>query len=255
MSFDITNLLNEWEYQAGQIVVRRFLGRDGKEKIQLRLDLGVLQMNASGRPDGKQPHGEESLLDHHVARMERHNAEGGGGEKPFRLTAEECAALHQEAVQFHHRYICLFQLEDYKGVLRDTERNLDVYDFVRDNAESPEMLLPFQQLRPQLLMMRTRTKGSMALEAGRHSEALDLVREGIEELRAFYIQAERPEMAESSGEIASLESWMAEIERSRPLTTRERLQRSLQEAVEREDYERAAKLRDQINQLRHSTET
>ena len=36
MSFDIAQLLEEWEYQAGQIVVRRFKGKDGKEKIQLR---------------------------------------------------------------------------------------------------------------------------------------------------------------------------------------------------------------------------
>ena len=54
MNFDISDLLNHWEYQAGQIVVRRFQGKDGKEKIQLRVDLGVLQMDAFGRPDPNQ---------------------------------------------------------------------------------------------------------------------------------------------------------------------------------------------------------
>lgn len=252
MSFDITNLLREWEYQAGQIVVRRFLGRDGKEKIQLRLDLGILQMNASGRPDGKQPFGHASLFEHYQRKLDLRAEAEGEDSKPFKLSGEDCASLHQEAIQFHHRYICLFQLEDFKGVLRDTERNLAVYEFVKENAESPEMLSPFQQLRPQLMMMRTRARGSMALEAGRHEEAADLAREGIEELRAFYLQAERPELADASGEIASLEGWVVEIERSRPLSVGERLQRALQEAIAREDYEEAARLRDQINQLKHS---
>jgi hypothetical protein len=58
MSFDISPLLEQWDYQPGQLVVRKFLGRDGVEKIQLRVDLGLLQMNAQGRPDGKHPHGQ-----------------------------------------------------------------------------------------------------------------------------------------------------------------------------------------------------
>ena len=55
MNFDISHLLDHWDYQPGQVVVRRLVGKDGQEKIQLRLDLGLLQMNAQGRPDGKKP--------------------------------------------------------------------------------------------------------------------------------------------------------------------------------------------------------
>ncbi|HVR35326.1 MAG TPA: hypothetical protein VMS21_05690, partial [Methylomirabilota bacterium] len=62
MSFDITHILEAWTYQAGQVIVRKFRGRDGGEKIQLRVDLGVLQMNAEGRPDGKKPFGHPTLL-------------------------------------------------------------------------------------------------------------------------------------------------------------------------------------------------
>ena len=62
MDFDISHLLDQWEYQPGQVVVRRFKAKDGREKIQLRVDLGLLQMNAEGRPDGKRPFGRASLL-------------------------------------------------------------------------------------------------------------------------------------------------------------------------------------------------
>ena len=29
MNFDISHLLEQWEYQPGQVVVRRFVGKDG----------------------------------------------------------------------------------------------------------------------------------------------------------------------------------------------------------------------------------
>ena len=44
MTFDLTEMLQDWDYKPGQVVARRFQGKDG-EKIQLRVDLGILQMN------------------------------------------------------------------------------------------------------------------------------------------------------------------------------------------------------------------
>ena len=61
MDFDISHLLEQWDYQPGQVVVRRFKGKDGKEKIQLRVDLGLLQMNAETR-GGIEPMGKIFLL-------------------------------------------------------------------------------------------------------------------------------------------------------------------------------------------------
>src|SRR5687768_13020075 len=37
VNFDISHLLESWEYQPGQVVVRKFVGKDGVEKIQLRV--------------------------------------------------------------------------------------------------------------------------------------------------------------------------------------------------------------------------
>ena len=113
MDFDISHLLNQWEYQPGQVVARRFKAKDGREKIQLRLDLGLLQMNAEGRPDGKRPFGHASLLDHYRARLHKYVAAHDGSDEGFKLKAEDCARLQLEALQYHHRYICLLQLEDY----------------------------------------------------------------------------------------------------------------------------------------------
>jgi hypothetical protein len=249
MSFDISPLLDQWDYLPGQVVVRKFLGKDGEEKIQLRVDLGLLQMNALGRPDGKHPYGRESLLQYYQAQMEKFQKERRGDEKSFRLTPEDCGRLQQEALQYHHRYICLFQLEDYAAVLRDTERNLKVFDFVEQHAGTEEIAWALQQFRPQLLMMQIRARGAIALKANRYEQVLQLVESGLEELRQFYRQYERMDLMEQSGEIQSLESWLQEIQAKRPLSPRERLESALSEAVRNEDYEKAAQVRDALRNL------
>ena len=110
MNFDISHLLEQWDYQPGQVVVRKFVGKDGLEKIQLRVDLGLLQMNAQGRPDGKRPFGHPTLFDFHLAKLEQFRARHDGSDQEFVLSGEDCAKLQLEAFQYHHRYVCLLQL-------------------------------------------------------------------------------------------------------------------------------------------------
>jgi UvrB/UvrC motif-containing protein len=249
MDFDISQLLEQWEYQPGQVVVRRFKGKDGKEKIQLRVDLGLLQMNAEGRPDGKRPFGYVSLFEHHQARLYKHLAAHGGSDEGFKLKAEDCGKLQLEALQYHHRYICLHQLEDYAGVVRDAERNLAVFDFVEKHAESEELAWALRQFQPQLLMILTRARGAQALQAEDYTLAIRLVEEGLEQIRTFYREAGNTEAAEQSGEVISLSDWLEEIRSKRPISRREQLERALADAVRKEDYERAAKVRDELRHL------
>lgn len=249
MDFDISHLLESWEYQPGQVVVRRFKAKDGKEKIQLRVDLGLLQMNAEGRPDGKRPFGYNSLLEYHQARLYKHVAAHEGSDAAFKLKAEECAKLQLEVLQYHHRYICLLQLEDFPGVIRDAERNLAVFDFVEKHADSEELVWALRQFQPQLLMILTRARGAQALNAQDYELALRLVEEGLEQIRACYARTGGSEAAEQSGEVASLTEWLEEIRAKRPLSRRERLERALREAVTNENYERAAKVRDELRDL------
>ena len=249
MSFDISALLDEWDYQPGQVVVRKFRGKDGVDKIQLRVDLGLLQMNAQGRPDSKRPFGHESLMEHFEEQLARWRREHAGDDKSFCLTAEDCAKLQQEAIQYHHRYICLFQLEEFDAVIRDADRNLKVFDFVQRFAASEELVWSLQQFRPQLLMMRIRARGAMALKNNRYDEVVRIVEEGLEEIRQFYREHERQDLLEASGEIQSLELWLQEIQSRRPLTPREKLESALNDAVRAEIYEEAARVRDALRKM------
>jgi hypothetical protein len=249
MDFDISHLLDQWDYKPGQVVVRRFRTRDGVEKIQLRVDLGLLQMNSEGRPDGKRPFGYDSLLELYQSRLFKYLADHDGSDEGFDLKPEDCSKLQIESLQYHHRYICLLQLGDFAGVIRDTDRNLAVFNFVAKHAGSEELAWSLRQFQPQLLMIQTRARAMLSLECGDYSGAVDYVDEGMEQIRNFYRENARLDLLEQSGELQSLENWLSEIQANRPLSAREKLERALNEAVRREDYERAAQVRDALRNL------
>ena len=46
-------MLRGWDYEPGTLNVRKVNGMDGEPKLQMRLDLGLLQMEMNGRPDGR----------------------------------------------------------------------------------------------------------------------------------------------------------------------------------------------------------
>lgn len=250
MNFDISHILEQWDYQPGQVVVRKFRGKDGLEKIQLRVDLGILQMNLLGRPDGKRPFGHESLFEHYQNQLEKYRETHNGEDEGFDLKGEDCSKLQQEAIQYHHRYICLFQLGDYEGVIRDTQRNMEVFDFVEEYAASDDMAWSLQQFRPQLVMMQIRAKGAIALKEENFDMGIVLIENGIDELKNFYREHGRQDMMENSGEIHSLEMWLQEVRTKRPLSEREQLENALDEAVRNEDYEKAARVRDALKNLK-----
>lgn len=248
MSWDISDILSDWDFEAGDTMVRRFIGSDGVEKLQMRIDLGILQMNADGRPDGKLPHGKDSYFAHLKGKLEDYESSRGNDEG-FQLKPEECQKLQQESIQYHHRYICYFQLEDYAKVIRDTEHNLDAIAFATKYGRSEENLWRFKQFTPQLLMMRTRATAAQLLAKNKHNRAIENVEKGLKQLRDFFTSVDRPDLAQESGEVQVLETWLEELKNQRPLSKREKLELELDKAIQQENFEKAAKVRDQIKGL------
>lgn len=248
MRHDLTNFLRKWDYQPGELRVRRFKGRDGALKIQLRVDLGVLQMEAEGRPDGRRPMGHESWLQFYQSRLGEHIA-SQGDDDGFALKVEDCQRLQQEAIQYYHRYICLFQLGDHAGVLRDTDRNLEVFRLLEEYAEVPEVAATLAVFKPQVLLMRTRAQGAMALDADDPHGAIRAIEAGVEAIRSLFRDHEQNDLADQAAEVRMLESWLQELRPHLPVTPRQRLESDLNQAIAREDYEKAAELRDALKRL------
>src|SRR5438477_3328840 len=245
MSLDLNTILKDWPHENRAIKVRKVLGLDGRQKLQLRIDLGVLQMELTGRPDGNRPHGCESVLTYHQKRATRTAAKG----ETYELTPEQCAELQQEGIQYYHRYLSLFQINDFHGVVRDTQRNLELFDFVDAHTERDELSWTLQQFRPYVLMMNTRAKASILLGQGKFPEAIGEIEHGRDAITEFLQQSNFPELVSKSSEIAFLEEWLEEVKAKRPLSKLEIMQREMQTAIAKELYERAAELRDAIKLL------
>lgn len=252
MSKDISRVLEGWEFDPERISVRLIQGDDGREKVQLRIDMGLMQMERDGRPDGTRPHGFESLLEYFQHAVEQYRQKYGNVDD-FRLDSDDCAALMREGIQYYHRYLALFQLERFDLVARDTQRNLRLFEFVRRYADSDEDKWRFDQYRPYVLMMHTRALAHLALQRKDYNEALVIVEEGLAKIREFLRQYEQEEHADQCAELQFLEWWRRQIASHRPVDKTERLEQELAEAVQKEQYERAAQLRDELQRLRQQT--
>jgi hypothetical protein len=244
-SKDITPVLNGWGYEAGAINVRKIPGLDGREKLQMRLDLGLLQMEVHGRPDGRRPHGRESYLEYFEERLKRH-AKRHGSEHGFELTADECQHLREEAVMYYHRYLSLFILGDFPGVIRDTARNLRVLDLCGEYATDESDRFVLEKYRPYIIMMNTRATASLQFKAGHFKSAYQTVTAGLEQIREFFVRFGQREAFAKSNEVKILKRFAREIRRKLPVDPVQKLEGKLQRAIKREDYEQAAKLRDEI---------
>jgi len=248
MSLDLNALLKDWPFEPGMLKVRKVTGIDGREKLQLRIDLGVLQMELTGRPDGQRPHGCESLLTYHQNRAALAKAAG----EEYELSAEECSELQQEGIQYYHRYVSLFQMNDYAGVIRDTQRNLDLFSFVDEHSQREDFVWNFQQFRPYVLMMNTRAKASLLLNDGKFAEAMREIESGRDAIVDFFQKSNFSELASKSSEVAFLEEWLQEVSEKRPRSKLEIMEREMETAIAKELYERAAELRDAIKMLKAS---
>jgi len=256
MSHDITDVLRQWPFDPDATMTARVIeGDDGRPLLQVRVDLGVLQMELHGRPDGALPEGAPSWLDYYEQQARAHeelNPEG----PTYLLGAEDCGQLWREGVQYYHRYLGFWHLDMFEDCVRDTARNLRLFRFVREHAGQDQIKLQFDQWRPYVLMMHTRAKAMPHLAHEDYAQGLKLIESGIESIQEFLDEYEQGHRAEECMELASLEQWREEIiqrdrkaAESRPESAAGILRRKLRDAIEAEQFELAAKLRDELREL------
>lgn len=245
---DLTDVLRNWPYIPGQINARQIQGLDGRTKIQMRIDLGVLQMEAEGRPDGERPNGFDSLLDYHRHRLQQYEQQHGTTDG-FTIDAEQCGRLREEAVQYYHRYVALYALRDLEGVIHDTQRNLEVFDFCRQYGEMETDRTILEQFRPQLIMMRTRCAAELAVRAERPAEAKAVIDRGLAQIRDAYEQSDNLDAYEEANEVQLLRGMRDVLVPKLPASQRQELLERLHAALDAENYELAAILRDELKML------
>src|SRR5207244_2167291 len=112
---DIDTVLAGWEYKPGVVQARMVQARNGRQVIQMRVDLGILQMESAGRPDGTRPHGHPSYWAYlqDQARLARRRGQS------FAMSEEQCEEADREFVQLYHRRICWLALRHYERAMDD----------------------------------------------------------------------------------------------------------------------------------------
>ncbi len=248
MNKDISGILDGWGYDPAKVSARWVKGNDGGTKIQLRLDLGLFQMEPDGRPDGLRPHGYASLLDYF---LEQERVANGPVLSP--LDEAACAELQQEAVQFYYRYLSLYALRHYEGVIRDTRHNMGIIDFVRRHAKDDELVWEFLQFYPYIRMMNARATADQFVADGRDEFEMAILAldQGLSDIRAFWKKHDDSDYDEdvSTDEEDALIELLDELRRRRPKSPHERLNEDMQRAIASENYEKAATLRDALRRI------
>jgi hypothetical protein len=253
---DISPLLRDWPFDPQAINVRTITGADGQAKLQLRLDLGVLQMEIDGRPDGETVHGLPSWLDYFQQQQREHDAANPDAAR-YLLETEDCAQLLREGVQYYHRYVSFWHLNRYELCARDTRRNLLLFAFVRNHARYDRDKLQFDQWRPYVTMMHCRAVATPLVELDQYEAAIGAIDAGVREIESFLEDYGQADKADQLGELVFLKRWRREIKRlddsddnddtsDDPIDI---LRQQLESAVAEERYEEAASLRDELNRL------
>jgi hypothetical protein len=253
MSKDLSRILRDWQYDPDAVMVRIIKGDDGKDKIQLRIDLGLLQMELDGRPDGLRPNDCESWLDYYEQQQREHDVPDAPA---YVLNEEACGRLWREGVQYYHRYLSCWHLNLYDLCARDTKRNLRLFSFVRAHTHDDRQKLQFDQWRPYVTMMHARAVATPLVERQQYEEGLQVIEAGIDAIHEFLDEYQQSERAAECVELVSLEHWRDEINgqeqqaaAARPKTAVQLLRQQLDAAVAREEFEEAARLRDEIRRL------
>ncbi|MCE9631211.1 MAG: UvrB/UvrC motif-containing protein [Planctomycetia bacterium] len=234
---DIDSLLSKWDFRPGEVNARLLKTRSGREVLQMRIDMGVVQMETDLRPDGQRPNGAETYYDYLVGEVIR---EGGG----FRLTKEQCSEADREFVQFYQRRLCWLSLREYRRAARDADHSLAFMDFVREHSPDEEWTLSHEQYRPFVLFHRVQAGALAALQDDGPETAIGEINSGLARFRDLFARYDAAEQYADDELVKRLEE-MRESVRQRYDVGRT-LDEQLAEAVKAENYELAAKIRDQI---------
>jgi hypothetical protein len=171
------------------------------------------------------------------------------GEEPPKLTPEDCRQLRDEVVQYYHRYVALLTLEEFDGVVRDTTRNLRVLDLCAEHAETEADRTVLEQFRPYITMVRARALASQALKDNEPKAALHAIDEGLDALRQYFADQGQPQLFDQSSEVQMLRGMRDSLVPKLPVSQVSELRARLTKAVEQENYELAAILRDELKQI------
>jgi len=234
---DIDPILRRWQFRPDMVRARLVRARNGRQVLQMRIDLGLLQMELAGRPDGRRPHGHESYLEYLMEQAARNPGR-------FVLTQRQCQEVDREFLQYHHRRLCWLALGEFRRAIADADHALALLDFAGQYAPDNQWVALHEQTRPLVLFHRAQAATLYALEhQGPEAAAVEAER-GLAHLQTALTLLNKlpgPEERLMVEQLERLRNWVRQNCQEEWL-----LEQRLAEAIAAEQYELAAKIRDQL---------
>ncbi len=240
--YDIDHIFEDWPYQPGVVSARLLRAHDGRNVLQMRIELGVLQMEVTGRPDGQRFNGRDTFLQ---ALMDEASAAGDA----LVLDEDQYFELDREFLQFYHRRVCWLALREFEHAIADADHTLAMMDFAAVHATDPQWMLLHEQYRPFVLFHRTQAAALLQLKTATPEEAIEEIDAGLDRMREIFEGLEAEEQFEEDELVEQLVHLRESLREEYQVGPT--LGEQLSEAIAAEQYERAARLRDQIRRRAH----
>lgn len=240
MSLDLDDVLGEWDCADGELAARLVPCGDAVLFLQLRVDLGLLQMQLDDRPDGTRYHGHASVTTYigHELRAGR------------RLADADWQELSREIAQLNFRRLGLAYVAE--AALRDQQDTAAAEHLQRALRDIETCLLGIQlleqhkghageqaRLKPTLFFNRARLGAQRHVALREYESAIEAADRGFHDLDALLAaEGYEPEQRSEDPGIVYLRELGARLrqEYDLPLTLRERLEA----AIAADDFEAAA---------------
>ena len=259
---DVDDILLDWAFNPEIVLARLIRASDGRYVLQMRVDLGLLQMEISHRPDGMTPFGFKTYLAYL-------NHEAAKQKGQFALQPEHWNEAFRELRQFSQRRHCWLALGFYANVVQDADHSLALMDFLQCHlAEkvSPKMVKGEQAVgsvagefdRTLVVLQRIQATTMLVLHSQGPLFALNEITAGIRQILELARKnpgekmSGKKSLTEEGGSSDNHVDWKIDqlLEMKQKIQHQYGLASSyeehLEEAVRREDYESAARLRDLI---------
>lgn len=233
----IDGILRDWRYDPRTLNVRVVKGDDGRRVLQMRVDMGLLQLESEGRPDGERPGGSETYYDFLVGLSMSRG-------KSFELDEEQRDEVDREFVQFYHRRMCWLRLQEYRRAVQDADHTLGLMDFCKKHSPDEQWTLSHEQYRAFVLFHRIQAAALAELEDHRPEVAVQEVNLGLERMRQVFSDHGFEEVFDEDELVTRLSELRESIRQQYDVGAT--LEEQLATAVANEQYELAAQIRDQI---------
>lgn len=242
---DIDEILKQWPFDPQSVNVR-VLESEKRRVLQMRVDMGILQLETDGRPDGNRFQGATTYFEFLQRKSSQSDSE-------FELDEDSCLEIDREFVQFYHRRVCWLQLKEFKLAVRDADHTLGLMDFCKAHSADEQWTISHEQYRPFVLYHRTQAAALAYINGEDEDEenpdmaelAIDAVTEGLGKLHELFVEYDAEDQFEEDELVQRLTEFREGLREKYDvgLTLQERLDL----AVADEDYELAAELRDELS--------